>query len=98
MHSDSDSVCGFREIRERKPFRKPKDKPAGTIRQGIGQPQRSIKGTKVFVLIGLSSLRISAFLCASAVNRLSAHIYRRGAEERRDSKTPSIFEDKPLEP
>src|SRR5215208_4439307 len=35
---------------------------------------------------GLFSLRISAFLCVSAVNRLSAHTYRRGAEERRDTQ------------
>src|SRR5829696_6417998 len=34
----------------------------------------------------LFSLRISAFLCVSVVNRLSAHIYRRGAEERRDTQ------------
>jgi len=34
----------------------------------------------------ISSLRISAFLCASAVNRLFAHIYRRDAEERRDTQ------------
>src|SRR5215212_3207936 len=34
----------------------------------------------------LFSLRISAFLCVSVVNRLSAHIYPRGAEERRDTQ------------
>ena len=34
----------------------------------------------------LFSLRISAFLCVFAVNRLFAHIYRRGAEERRDTQ------------
>ena len=34
----------------------------------------------------LFSLRISAFLCVSAVNRLSAHIYRRGAEAQRNAE------------
>ncbi len=32
------------------------------------------------------SLRISAFLCASAVNVFSRFFYRRGAEERRDTQ------------
>src|SRR5215208_2938769 len=42
---------------------------------------------KVVSYSGISSLRISAFLCASAVNRLSAHFTaetQRNAEIRRD--------------
>jgi len=43
----------------------------------------------------LLSVRISAFLCGSAVNRLSAPIYRKGAEERRDTEKKFEFESQP---